>query len=117
MGVTDLVLMAMVMDMDMDMVMDMAKVMVDIIMERDLLKILRHQWFMSYLKDLPMRDMVMVMVMDTAMDMVTDMAMVMVVIVTVMVTMVVCMAMDTMEVIISTAFISYHYLLYVVTRD
>merc|ERR1711892_1527133 len=79
-------------------------------MERDLLKILRHQWFMSYLKDLPMLDMVMVM------------AMVMVVIVTVMVTMVVCMAMDTMEVIISPAFISYafisyHYLLYVVTRD
>merc|ERR1712106_437852 len=109
MGVTDLVLMAMVMDMDMDMVMDMAKVMVDIIMERDLLKILRHQWFMSYLKDLPMLDMVM--------DMVTDMAMVMVVIVTVMVTMVVCMAMDTMEVIISTAFISYYYSLYVVTRD
>merc|ERR1712106_541418 len=105
MGVTDLVLMAMVMDMDMDMVMDMAKVMVDIIMERDLLKILRHQWFMSYLKDLPMLDMVM------------DMAMVMVVIVTVMVTMVVCMAMDTMEVIISTAFISYYYSLYVVTRD
>merc|ERR1711892_716312 len=97
------------MDMVMDTVtgMDMAMVMVDIIMERDLLKILRHQWFMSYLKDLPMLDMVMVMVMDTAMDMVTDMVMVMVV----------CMAMDTMEVIISTAFISYHYLLYVVTRD
>merc|ERR1711892_870564 len=70
-------------------------------MERDLLKILRHQWFISYLKDLPMLDMAMGMV-DT---------------VTVMVTMVVCMAMDTMEVIISTAFISYHYLLYVVTKD
>merc|ERR1712123_445755 len=68
--VTDLVLMAMVMDTDMDMVMDtvtgmdMAMVMatVDIIMERDLLKILRHQWFMLYLKDLLMLDMVMVMV-------------------------------------------------------
>merc|ERR1711892_1423128 len=102
--------------MDMDMVMDtvtgmdMAMVMatVDIIMERDLLKILRRQWFMSYLKDLPMLDMAMVMVMDMAMDMVTDMAMVMVDIVTVMVT----MAMDTMEVIISPVFISYHYLLY-----
>merc|ERR1711892_328714 len=107
--------------MDMDMVMDtvtdmdMAMVMatVDIIMERDLLKILRHHWFMSYLKDLPMLDMAMVMVMDIAMDMVTDMAMVMVDIVTVMVT----MAMDTMEVIISPVFISYHYLLYVVTMD
>merc|ERR1711892_599220 len=123
--VMDLVLTAMVMDMDMDMVMDtvtgmdMAMVMatVDIIMERDLLKILRRQWFMSYLKDLPMLDMAMVMVMDTATDMVTDMAMVMVDIVTVMVTMVVRMAMDTMEVIISTAFISYYFILYVVTRD
>merc|ERR1711892_1162695 len=103
--------------MDMDMVMDtvtgmdMAMVMatVDIIMERDLLKILRRQWFMSYLKDLPMLDM--------AMDMVTDMAMVMVDIVTVMVTMVVRMAMDTMEVIISPAFMSYYFILYVVTRD
>merc|ERR1712106_819134 len=84
--------------------MDMAMVMatVDIIMERDLLKILRHQWFMLYLKDPPMLDMDMVM----AMDMATDMAMVMVDIVTVMVTMVVRMAMDTMEVIISPAFMS-----------
>merc|ERR1711892_784146 len=84
--VVDLVLMDMVMGMDMAMVME------DIIMERDLPKILRHHWFMSYLKDLPM----------------LDMAMVMVDIVTVMVT----MAMDTMEVIISPVFISYHYLLY-----
>merc|ERR1711892_376757 len=91
--------------------MDMATVMatVDIIMERDLLKVLRHQWFMSYLKDLPLLDM--------ATDMVMDMAMVMVDIVTVMVTMVVRMAMDTMEVIISPVFISHHYLLYLVTRD
>merc|ERR1712106_195834 len=95
--VTDLVLTAMVMDMDMDLVMDtvtgmdMAMVMVteDIIMERDLLKVLRHQWFMLYLKDLLMLDMAMVM----AMDMDTDMAMVMVDIVT----MAERMAMDTME--------------------
>jgi len=86
---------------------------VDIIMERDLLKVLRHQWFILYLKGLPMLDMAMVM----AMDMATDMAMVMVDIVTVMVTMVVRMAMDTMEVIISPAFMSYYCLLYVVTRD
>merc|ERR1719483_1352447 len=91
--------------------MDMAMVMatVDIIMERDLLKLLRHQWFMLYLKDLPMLDM--------AMDMATDMAMVMVDIVTVLVTMVVHMATDTMEVIISPAFMSYYCLLHVVIRD
>merc|ERR1711892_208370 len=95
--------------------MDMATVMatVDIIMERDLLKVLRHQSFMSFLKDLPMLDMAM----DTARDMVTDMAMVMVDIVTVMVTMVVRMAMDTMEVIISPACMSYYCLLSVYTMD
>merc|ERR1711892_598670 len=102
-----------VMDMDMDTVMvlamvgmDMATVMatVDIIMERDLLKVLRYQWFMLYLKDLPMLDMATEMAMDMAMDMVD--------IVTVMVTMVVHMAMDTMEVIISPAFILYVFYLY-----
>merc|ERR1712106_484227 len=96
------------MDMDMDTVtdmdMDMVMVTVDIIMERDLLKVLRHQWFMLYLKDLPMLDMAMVM----ATGMARDMAMVMVDKVTVMVTMVVRMAMDTMEVIISPAFMSYY---------
>merc|ERR1711892_1125673 len=95
--------------------MDMATVMatVDIIMERDLLKVLRHRWFMLFLKDLLMLDMATVMVTDMATDMAMDMAMDMVDIVTVMVTMV----MDTMEVIISPAFISYHYLPYVVSRD
>merc|ERR1719483_1370268 len=121
--VMDLVLMDMDMDTDMDMVMDMvtgmdmAMVMatVDIIMERDLLKLLRHQWFMLYLKDLPMLDKAMDMATDMAMVMVTDMAMDMMDIVTVMVTMVVRMVMDIMEVIISPAFISYYYILYVVT--
>merc|ERR1711892_1056708 len=75
----DLVLMDMVMDMDMDMVMDtvtdMDMAMVDFITERDLLKILRCQCFMLYLKDLPMLDMAMDMATDMATDMVMDMAM------------------------------------------
>merc|ERR1711892_139442 len=112
--------MAIVMDTDMVMVMDIMA-MVDTIMEKDLLNILRHQSFMLYLKDPPMLDMDMLMAMDMAtdmaMDMATDMAMIMVDIVTVMVTMVVRMAMDTMEVIISPAFMSYYCLLYEVTRD